>query len=240
MEYTMEEKYVLAGATIATTIVAFVLNAAPVALPSIAKAFAMNNVLQNWVDTIYLLSIAVFSIPCGKICQKYGLKKILLLGIIIFLIGTIGTGISQNASMLLTARVILGIGSAILNVASIALIVEGMSDEKKGVALGIAVAAVYVGIALAPILGGSLIYNFGWQSLFFAAVPVILINYYLIYKVKGEWKHEDNEKFDTIGTLLYSLGIVLFIYGFTKILEFTGQLITVMGILLLVGFDYGN
>lgn len=236
MEYTMEEKYVLAGATIATTIVAFVLNAAPVALPSIAKAFAMNNVLQNWVDTIYLLSIAVFSIPCGKICQKYGLKKILLLGIIIFLIGTIGTGISQNASMLLTARVILGIGSAILNVASIALIVEGMSDEKKGVALGIAVAAVYVGIALAPILGGSLIYNFGWQSLFFAAVPVILINYYLIYKVKGEWKHEDNEKFDTIGTLLYSLGIVLFIYGFTKILEFTGQLITVMGILLLVGF----
>ena len=124
--YSRQEKYIITAGSLATVIVAFLLNAAPVALPSIAKAFAMNNILQNWVDTIYLLSIAVFSIPCGKLCQKYGIKNLLKIGIIIFFIGTLGTGISQNATMLLFFRVILGIGSAILNVASIALIVEGM------------------------------------------------------------------------------------------------------------------
>ena len=234
--YSTQEKYIIAAGSLATVIVAFLLNAAPVALPSIAKSFAMNNVLQNWVDTLYLLTIAVFSIPCGKICQKYGLNKILKYGIIIFLIGTVGTGVSFNAYMLLLFRVVLGIGSAVLNVASIALIVESMPNDKKGPAVGIAVAAVYIGIALSPILGGSLIFNFGWQSLFFATIPFILLNYYLIYKVNGEWKHDDMYRFDSTGTVLYSIGIILFVYGFTRILEITGQLITVTGIVLLVGF----
>lgn len=234
--YSTQEKYIIAAGSLATVIVAFLLNAAPVALPSIAKAFAMNNILQNWVDTIYLLSIAVFSIPCGKLCQKYGIKNLLKLGIIIFFIGTLGTGISQNATMLLFFRIVLGIGSAILNVASIALIVEGMPDKKKGPALAIAVAAVYIGIALAPILGGSLIFNFGWQSLFYATLPVILINYYLVHIINDEWKHEDEHKFDIFGTTLYSIGIILFIYGFTRILEFTGEIITLTGIILLVIF----
>lgn len=234
--YSTEEKYIIATGSLATVIVAFLLNAAPVALPSIAKSFAMNNILQNWVDTIYLLSIAVFSIPCGKICQKYGLNKILKVGIIFFLIGTLGTALSLNASMLLLFRVVLGIGSALLNVSSIALIVEAMPNEKKGPALGIAVAAVYIGIALSPILGGSLIFNFGWQSLFIATIPVILLNYYLSNKIKKEWIHYDNNKFDINGTMLYSVGIVLFIYGFTRILEFTGQILTIIGIILLVIF----
>ncbi len=234
--YSIEEKYIITAGSLATIIVAFLLTAAPVALPSIAKAFAMNNVLQNWVDTIYLLSIAVFSIPCGKICQKYGLKKVLKLGIILFFMGTLGTGLSQDAYMLLSFRVVLGIASAILNVASIALIVESMSDDKKGPAIGIAVATVYIGIALAPILGGSLIFNYGWQSLFFATLPVILLNYYLVNKIKGEWIHENKYNFDVTGTILYSVGIVLFIYGFTRILELTGQIITLAGIILLVGF----
>lgn len=234
--YSTEEKYIIATGSLATVIVAFLLNAAPVALPSIAKSFAMNNILQNWVDTIYLLSIAVFSIPCGKICQKYGLNKILKVGIIFFLIGTLGTALSLNASILLLFRVVLGIGSALLNVSSIALIVEAMPNEKKGPALGIAVAAVYIGIALSPILGGSLIFNFGWQSLFIATIPVILLNYYLSNKIKKEWIHYDNNKFDINGTILYSVGIVLFIYGFTRILEFTGQILTIIGIILLVIF----
>lgn len=234
--YSIEEKYIITAGSLATIIVAFLLNAAPVTLPSIAKAFAMNNVLQNWVDTLYLLSIAVFSIPCGKICEKYGIKKVLKVGLIIFFIGTLGTGLSQNAIMLLVFRAILGIAAAILNVASIALIVESMDNDKKGPAVAVAVAAVYVGIALAPILGGSLIFNFGWQSLFYATLPFILLNYFLVHKIDGEIRHDDDNKFDMTGSILYSIGIILFIYGFTRILETVGQIITIAGIILLIGF----
>lgn len=234
--YTTQEKIIIATGTLSTIIVAFLLNAAPVALPSIAKAFAMNNILQNWVDTIYLLAIAVFSIPCGKICQKYGLNKILKIGIIIFLIGTVGTALSLNASMILIFRVILGIGSALLNVASVGLIVEAMPNDKKGPAVGFVVAAVYVGIALCPIIGGSMVYNLGWQSLFIATIPVILINYYLSCRIKDDWLHDDGHSFDMTGTVLYSIGIILFVYGFTRILEMTGQILSIIGIILLVLF----
>lgn len=234
--YSRQEKYIISTGALATVIVAFLLNAAPVALPSIAKSFAMNNILQNWVDTIYLLSIAVFSIPCGKICQKYGLNLMLKIGLIIFFIGTLGTAVSINASMILIFRIVLGIGSALLNVASIALIVESMPEDKKGPALGLVVAVVYVGIALSPILGGILIYNFGWQSLFIATLPAIVINYYLSHKIKKEWIHTDRHKFDVTGTVLYSIGIILFIYGFTRILESSGQILTITGLILLVIF----
>lgn len=234
--YSTQEKYIIATGALSTIIVAFLLNAAPVALPSIAKAFAMNNILQNWVDTIYLLTIAVFSIPCGKICQKYGLNKILKIGLIIFLMGTIGTALSLNATMILIFRIILGIGSAVLNVASVGLIAEAMPAQKKGPAIGLVVAAVYVGIALSPIIGGSLIFNLGWQSLFIATIPVILLNYYLSCKIKNDWLHSDRHKFDMSGTILYSIGIILFIYGFTRILETTGQILTITGIILLIMF----
>lgn len=234
--YSTQEKIIIATGTLSTIIVAFLLNAAPVALPSIAKAFAMNNILQNWVDTIYLLAIAVFSIPCGKICQKYGLNKILKIGLIIFLIGTVGSALSLNSSMILLFRVILGIGSALLNVASVGLIVEAMPNDKKGPAIGLVVAAVYVGIALSPIIGGSLIFNLGWQSLFIATIPVILINYYLSCRIRNDWLHDDRHNFDMTGTILYSIGIILFIYGFTRILEITGQTLSIIGIILLVFF----
>lgn len=234
--YSTQEKYIIATGALSTIIVAFLLNAAPVALPSIAKAFAMNNILQNWVDTIYLLTIAVFSIPCGKICQKYGVNKILKIGLIIFLMGTIGTALSLNATMILISRIILGIGSAVLNVASVGLIAEAMPAQKKGPAIGLVVAAVYVGIALSPIIGGSLIFNLGWQSLFIATIPVILLNYYLSCKIKNDWLHSDRHKFDMSGTILYSIGIILFIYGFTRILETTGQILTITGIILLIMF----
>ena len=56
MMYTNEEKNIIITGTLATVIVAFLLNAAPVALPTIAKSFAMNNILQNWVDTIFFIS----------------------------------------------------------------------------------------------------------------------------------------------------------------------------------------
>lgn len=236
MMYTNEEKNIIITGTLATVIVAFILNAAPVALPTIAKSFAMNNILQNWVDTIFLLAVATFSIPCGKLCQRYGTKKLLKLGLIIFFIGTLGTGISQNTTMLLIFRVILGVASAILNVSSISLIVEGISDDKKSSALGIAVAAVYVGISLAPIIGGSLIFNFGWQSLFYATLPLIILNYYFVEKINNEYKGIMNEKFDITGSILYSIGIIMFIYGFTRILELIGQIITITGVILLVMF----
>ncbi|MDO5851373.1 MAG: MFS transporter [Methanobacteriaceae archaeon] len=236
MKNVTQENYILVSAALASVIVAFLLNAAPVALPSIAKAFAMNNILQNWVDTIYLLSIAVFSIPCGKICEKFGLKKLLKLGIIIFTIGTLGSALSQNSYMLLFFRFILGMGSAVLNVSSIALLVTAIPSNKRGKALGIAVAAVYIGMALSPILGGSLVYNLGWQGLFYATIPVLIINYYLISKVTNEWKSDKNDKLDLTGTGLYGIGIILFVYGFTTILEPTGQILTILGILLLISF----
>ena len=158
------EKSVILLAAVVSYVGAFLANIS-VALPLIARELAMSNILQNWVATIFLLSIAALSIPLGKLTSKYGLKKSLLIGIIFTLIGVIISCFSNTSYMLLFSRVVQGIGIAIINVASMALIVSAVPPETRGQALGLNIAGVYIGLSSAPVIGGFVIYYLGYIAL---------------------------------------------------------------------------
>ena len=167
------EKSVILLAAVVSFVTAFLANIS-VALPLIARELAMSNIVQNWVATIFLLAIAALSIPLGKLTSKYGLKKSLLFGIIVTLIGVIISCFSLSSEMLLFSRVIQGIGTAFINVASMALIVSAVPPETRGQALGLNIAGVYIGLSSAPVIGGIVIYYLGWQSIFYCMLPFLM------------------------------------------------------------------
>ena len=70
-------------------------NVASVALPKIALTFGLSNILQNWVSMSFILTMAIFTVPLGKLCGKYGVKKTFLYSCLLFLVGTIGTALSN-------------------------------------------------------------------------------------------------------------------------------------------------
>lgn len=227
---------VITVASLATFYGAYMGNVTPVALPKMAEIFGLSNIMQNWVTNIFLLTMGVLAIPLGKLCSRYGVKKTFIYSVILMLIGSIGTPLSHTIPELLIFRVIQGIGGAGLCVDSMLIIAEAISPEKRGQALGITVSCTYIGIALAPVLGGSLTYNFGWESIFWVMIPFILLNLILLFTIKEEWFKYQNEKFDLKGSIVFAIGILLLIYGFSIFNTTIGFIITVAGVLLLILF----
>ena len=86
----------------------FLSNGIIIGVPAIAQDFAMNNVIQNWVTTIFFLVVSVFTVPAGQISGKFGVKKSLLAGIMVFLIGSIGACLSFSTESFLVFRIMQG------------------------------------------------------------------------------------------------------------------------------------
>jgi len=215
----------------------FAVNAVMVVVPSIASEFHMNNIIQNWVIIIFLLVVAVLSVPAGQISGKYGLKKVTILSVILFIIISIVTVFVNTSEQFLVCRLILGIALAFINVTSMSMVVSAFEPSERGKALGINITGVYIGLSLSPVLGGILNYQLGWRSVVLFGVPflfVILI--LLLTRIEDEWITFENIPLDLKGSFAYGLGMVLFMYGFTILNEPFGVLLTVLGIVLLVIF----
>lgn len=231
------KRTVLLIATLSAFLAPFMGSSINIALPSIGREFAMDAILLSWVATAYLLAIAVFLVPFGRIADIYGRKKIFTCGILIYIIATILSAISTSATMLIAFRILHGIGGAMIFGTGLAILTSVFPVGERGRALGINVAAVYIGLSLGPVLGGFLTQHFGWRSIFWANVPLgLIIIAAIFWKLKGEWAEAKGEKFDLIGSIIYSLALVALIYGLSLLPEISGIWIILIGILGILAF----
>ena len=231
------ETYVVFIAAITSFFGVFLSNGIIIGVPAIANDFAMNNVIQNWIPTIFFLAMAVFTVPAGQISGKFGVKKSLLVGVIIFLIGSVGAVLSFSTESFMLFRVIQGASVALVNVSGMAMVVAAVKPQNRGKALGFTVTGIYLATSLSPVICGFLVYNLGWRSIFYAVIPfLVLCIILMIVKVPQDWKTYEHDSIDKVGSLLYAVGILLFIYGFTNLVNQTGIIFTVAGIIFLVIF----
>ena len=223
--------------TILSFFTVFAVNAVTIVIPSIATEFGMSNIIQNWVTIIFLLVVAVLSVPAGQISGKYGLKKVTIVSIVLFIIISIVNVLVTSQEQFLVCKLILGISLAFINVTSMAMIVNAFPPEERGKALGINITGVYVGLSLSPVIGGILNYNLGWRSVVLFGVPFLfVILALLLTRIDEEWSSFENIPLDIKGSLTYGIGIVLFMYGFTVLNTQMGIILTVLGLIILVMF----
>ena len=233
------EKYFIAINFIISFFGVFITNGVIIGTPDIASYFGMNNVLQNWIPTILVLVATMFTLPFGQICGKYGFKKSWLIAEAINIIGLVICCLSISSDMFFVSRILQGIGIAMGNVSEMALVVLAINKKNRGKALGIIVTGVYLGTSIAPVACGFLVEHFGWQSMFYLTIIFNSIATLIFFiKVKGEWKTNENDKLDYKGMILYVIGIFFLIYGITICTSLEGQIMSVIGILVLVVFGY--
>ncbi len=234
----MEKKnLILLICTVLSFFTVFAVNAVNIVIPTIASEFYMSNIVQNWVTIIFLLVVAVLSIPAGQISGKYGLKKVTIISIILFIVISIVNVCVTSQEQFLACRFILGIALSFINVTSMAMIVSAFPPQERGKALGINITGVYVGLSLSPVLGGILNYNLGWRSVVLFGVPFLfVILALLLTRIDEEWISFENVSLDLKGSFTYAIGMVLFMYGFTILNTQLGIILTILGVIILVVF----
>lgn len=237
MDAHAQKRSVLLVATTASFLTPFMGSSINIALPSIGREFTMDAVLLGWVATAYLLAAAMFLVPFGRIADIYGRKKIFIYGISIYTLSSLLSALAPSALILIAFRVIQGIGSAMVFGTGVAILTSVFPPGERGKVLGINVAAVYLGLSLGPFLGGLLTQQLGWRSIFFANVPLgIFVIALTLWKLTGEWAEAKGERFDGIGSLLYSITLVAIMYGFSQLPAITGVWLILVGLVGLGGF----
>jgi len=228
---------VLLVTTAASFIFTFMASAVNVALPTIGRELSLDAIMLGWIAAAYLLSSATFLVPFGRIADIYGRKKIFTLGIAIFTLSSLFAGMANSATMLISFRVLQGIGGAMLAGTAVALLTTVFPANERGKVLGINVAAAYIGLSLGPVLGGVVTQHFGWRGIFFlSAFLGLAVIGVALWKLKGEWAGAKGEKFDSVGSVIYILGLVALVYGFTLLPAPSGVWLIVGGIIGLSAF----
>lgn len=196
----------------------FMLSAVGVALPVIGREFSASALQLGLVETSFVLSMAIFLLAMGRLGDIYGRRKIFQMGLLLFAFA--GGLISQANSieMIIALRFLQGMGGAMVNATTMAILVSAFAPHERGKALGIAIASVYAGISCGPFIGGFLIEFFGWRSLFYLMIPFGLLTYLVTrIKIKEEWADSRGEPFDWTGALVYAPSVLMLVYGVTHL-----------------------
>jgi len=208
-----------------------------IALPSIQRQFEIDAILLSWIAISYISATAICLVPFGRLADIYGRKKIYTYGIVIFTVSSLLCAISFSAPMLIVFRVFQGIGSAMIFSTGTAILTSVFSPGERGKALGINVAAVYIGLSLGPSLGGFLTHHFTWRSVFLINIPLGLIIIFLIlWKLRGEWAEARGEKFDLTGSIIYGMAITTIMYGVSLLPAMRSLWLIICGLLGISAF----
>lgn len=238
-ESKVKHNYILLIICMASSLVPFMSSSLNLALPYINHDLSLSAIVSAWIPTSYMLTTAILQIPAARLADMFGRRKIFIIGVFIFMVFSILSGFALTGATLIIYRCFAGIGSAMMFGTSIAILTSSIPSEKRGWALGINTAVVYFSLACGPFLGGLLTQYFNWHSIFFISAGIaLLVLIGAATLIKEEWKDSVKGKFDSMGSVMYALGLSAFIYGFSTLPHVKGFILIGAGILMLLYFSY--
>ncbi|WP_407553862.1 MFS transporter [Streptomyces sp. Pv4-95] len=214
-----------------------------VAVPSVTEDLRPGPVELLWIVDVYPLIAASLLILFGTLGDRVGRRRILLLGYGLFGVASAAAALAPNPQTLMVARALLGIGGAMIMPATLSILRQVFPDRReRAVAIGVWSAVAAVGAAVGPVLGGFLVENFWWGSVFLINIPMMAVMLLIGRWLLPESRGERNGPWDVIGAVIAALGVLGIVLGVKRIgsgeavLGLTTLLPIVLGTLLLVLF----
>ena len=143
-----------------------------VALPSIQRDLAIGVSELEWIVNGYALTFAVLMLTGGKLADLLGRRRIFIAGLAIFTLSSLVCGLASSAEMLIGARVVQGVGAALMSPATLSIITATFPRRERGMALGIWAGVSGMALAIGPLVGGLITEHIGWSWIFFINVPI--------------------------------------------------------------------
>ncbi|KMO68520.1 DHA2 family efflux MFS transporter permease subunit [Mycolicibacterium chlorophenolicum] len=187
-------------------------TAIAVASPVIRETFGVDHHSVIWVSSAYLLAFAALLLLGGRLGDRYGPRNLYLLGLAVFAAASVWCGLSTSIDMLIVARLVQGVGAALITPQILTTITRTFPPERRGVAMAVWGATAGVGMFAGPLVGGVLVDTWGWPWIFFVNAPVgaagVISAAALIPATPGRRHH-----LDLPGALLSAVGIGLLVFG---------------------------
>jgi EmrB/QacA subfamily drug resistance transporter len=189
-------------------------NIVAVTLPSIARDLGANFADIEWVVSAYMLAFAALLLPSGSVADRFGRKKMLLCGLVLFIAASLGCGAAPNILFLDIARALKGVGAALLLTSALATIGHAFHDEtERAKAWAFWGACMGVAMTAAPTVGGLIAELLGWRWIFYLNLPVGLLLMVMVRRNIEESRNEQSARLDPWGSLTFSAALLCLIWG---------------------------
>jgi EmrB/QacA subfamily drug resistance transporter len=199
--------YVMAAAALGIFLATIDGSIVNIALPTLVRTFGADFATVEWVVLAYMLSMAVLLLGVGRLADMKGKKQIYTAGFVVFTAGSVLCGLSPTIHWLIGARVLQGVGAAMILGLGMAIVTEAFPPNERGKALGISGAMASIGIVTGPTVGGLLLSVLSWHWIFFVNLPVGILGTLLVLRFVPSIRPPGGQRFDFAGglTLLASL-----------------------------------
>jgi EmrB/QacA subfamily drug resistance transporter len=212
-----------------------------VANPVLMERLGADYDAVIWVTSAYLLAYAVPLLVAGRLGDRFGPKNVYLLGLAVFTAASLWCGLAGSIDTLIAARVVQGVGAALLTPQTLSTITRIFPPERRGVAMSVWGATAGVATLVGPLAGGVLVDNLGWQWIFFVNVPVGVAGLALAF-----WRvpalTTTAHRFDVLGVLLSGAGMFAIVFGLQEGQSHGWQPwiwgVIVAGVAVMAGFVY--
>jgi EmrB/QacA subfamily drug resistance transporter len=185
-----------------------------VALPSIQRDLGLKVSELEWIVTGYALTFGAFMLTGGKLADLLGRRRIFVAGLIVFTLASLACGLAGSAAVLIGARVVQGLGAAMMNPATLSIITVTFPPHQRGRAIGIWAGVSALALAIGPLVGGLLSERANWNWIFFINVPigiVAIVAAYMFITESRDTSHEQRPDFP--GLITSTVGLFALTYA---------------------------
>lgn len=204
----------LAVTTIVTFLVVIDISAVNVAFPSIEDDLETDRATLSWIISGYNIAVGALLLAAGRVADSIGRKRVFLPGVLLFMIGSAFCGVADSVLFLVLARIVQGVGGAVVAATSFAVMLPEFPPARRSTAIGIAGATGALGAVVGPALGSVLIELFSWRAIFLINVPLSLVVLVISPRLLRESKDPAaSGKIDGWGVVIGTLAVGLMMFG---------------------------
>src|ERR1044071_1205931 len=188
-----------------------------VALPSIRSSLGVSIEGLEWVVAGYALTFAAFMLTGGKLADYVGRRLIFMVGLAVFTGASLACGLASNGGTLIGARIVQGLGGALMNPATLSIITATFPPRERGKAIGIWAGVSAMALAIGPLVGGLLTEHVNWNWIFFINVPIGIAGLFAVPLFIDESRDTSAEQRpDVPGLITSAIGLFSLTYAFIE------------------------
>lgn len=206
------------GVTVLVTFLVVIdISAVNVAFPSIAEDLGSDRASLGWIISGYNVVVGALLLSAGRLADSIGRRKVFMPGVAVFVLGSLLCGLSGDVAQLIGARVVQGIGGAVVLATSFAVTLPEFPAERRSTAIGIAGATGALGAVVGPALGSALINAFDWRSIFLINVPLGLLVLVLAPRFMRESRDPNaTGRIDLLGVAIGTASVALVMFAIVQ------------------------